>query len=245
MEKIKDKIIKNLKQDIAKARKEVNTNPSEAQIKANNYKKGHINIMGFNITIENPKNSYREGVDANGKKWKTKMCHDYGYFRQTLGKDGDAIDVFIGDNLHSKKIFVVDQFLNGEFDESKVMLGFNDEKQAKDGYLSNYEKDWKGFKKITEVSIDVFKDWLYDGYKQRKAFYQYVDIQKKKLNENVEYKFTINEIKNRKNDNGEVVPQKCDKCGSKIDLVLRGEPIYVCSNKECNKYFGTLPFSKK
>ena len=33
------------------------------------------------------------------------------------------------------------------------------------------KKDWKGFKEITEVSIDVFKEWLYDGYKQRKGLF--------------------------------------------------------------------------
>ena len=185
-EGFKKEIVNSLKQELIRARKEVNTKPTEAQIKAENYKMGHIKIMGFDITIENPKNSYRQGVDSNGKKWKTKMYYDYGYFKHTLGKDGDAIDVFIGDNLKSDKIFVVDQFLNGEFDESKVMLGFNTEKEAKEGYLKNYEKDWKGFKKITEVSIDVFKEWLYDGYKQRKAFYQYSEIQKKKLNESKE-----------------------------------------------------------
>ena len=71
--KFKESIIECLKSELVKARKEVNTNPSEAQIKAENYKMGHIKIMGFDITIENPKNSYRQGVDPNGKKWKTKM----------------------------------------------------------------------------------------------------------------------------------------------------------------------------
>ena len=106
--KFKESIIEGLKSELVKARKEVNTNPSEAQIKAENYKMGHIKIMGFDITIENPKNSYRQGVDPDGKKWKTKMYYDYGYFKHTLGKDGDAIDVFIGDNLKSDKIFVFD-----------------------------------------------------------------------------------------------------------------------------------------
>lgn len=194
--KFKESIIEGLKSELVKARKEVNTNPSEAQIKAENYKMGHIKIMGFDITIENPKNSYRQGVDPNGKKWKTKMYYDYGYFKHTLGKDGDAIDVFIGDNLKSDKIFVIDQFLHGKFDESKVMLGFNTEKQAKEGYLKNYEKDWKGLKKITEVPIDVFKEWLYDGYKQRKPFYQYKEIKKEKLNESVDVNSLFKDIKN-------------------------------------------------
>ena len=47
-------------------RKKVNTNPSEAQINANNYKKGHINLLGFNISIENPKGSYRCGKVSDG-----------------------------------------------------------------------------------------------------------------------------------------------------------------------------------
>jgi hypothetical protein len=48
-----------------------------------------------------------------------------------------------------------------------------------------------------------------------------------------------------KNDKGEVVPDTCPECGSKIGLYVKGEPVYLCSNKECGKYFGTMPFSKK
>ena len=48
------------------------------------------------------------------------MYYDYGYFKHTLGKDGDAIDVFIGDNLKSDKIFVVDQFLSGNLTKVKL-----------------------------------------------------------------------------------------------------------------------------
>ena len=43
-----------------------------------------------------------------------------------------------------------------------------------------------------------------------------------------------------KNDKGEVVPKKCDKCGGDIVLRIQGEPVYLC--KECGKYFGTMPF---
>jgi hypothetical protein len=116
------------------------------------------------------------------------MHHDYGYFSRTLGKDGDAIDVFIGPNLDSKKIFAIDQKIGGKFDETKVMFCFNDVEQAKNGYLSNYEDDWKGFWKITEVDLPTFKKWLYDGYKQRKPFFDYVEIKNKKLNESFQEK---------------------------------------------------------
>ena len=164
--------------DIAEAVKEIDVEPTEAQKKAGNYKKGHVKIQGFDITIENPKGAIRRGVDDNGKAWSTEMKNHYGYFKNTEGKDGDHIDVFIGDNPNSKRIFVVDQVnpKTKEFDESKVMFGFDTEDEAKKAYLSNYSKDWKGFKDITYVDIDTFKEWLYDGAKQRKPFGEYSNI---------------------------------------------------------------------
>lgn len=45
-----------------------------------------------------------------------------------------------------------------------------------------------------------------------------------------------------KNDKGEDVPKICPKCGSKVGVFLRGEPVYLCTNKKCEKYFGTVPF---
>ena len=164
--------------DIAEAVKDIDVEPTEAQKKAGNYKKGHVKIQGFDITIENPKGAIRKGVDDNGKAWSTEMKNHYGYFKNTEGKDGDHIDVFIGDNPNSKRIFVVDQVnpKTKEFDESKVMLGFDTEDEAKKAYLSNYSKDWKGFKDITYVDIDTFKEWLYDGAKQRKPFGEYSNI---------------------------------------------------------------------
>ena len=47
--------------------------------------------------------------------------------------------------------------------------------------------------------------------------------------------------KTRYNDKGDSVPDKCPKCGSKIEVYLKGEPVYLCSNKECGKYYGTVP----
>lgn len=53
----------------------------------------------------------------------------------------------------------------------------------------------------------------------------------------------LNESKKRKkqvkNDEGELVPETCDKCGGKVVCQIHGEPVYVC--KDCGKYFGTMP----
>ena len=47
------------------------------------------------------------------------------------------------------------------------------------------------------------------------------------------------------NDKGETIPKKCSKCGSNIGVFIYGEPIYRCKNKECNKFYGVVKFSKK
>lgn len=45
------------------------------------------------------------------------------------------------------------------------------------------------------------------------------------------------------NDKGETVPTICPECGSKVGVFLRGEPVFLCTNKKCEKYFGTVPFN--
>jgi len=145
------------------ARRRVNTDPSEAQKKSENYKKGHIKAFGFNITLENPKGSYRSGVDASGNAWSTKMHQDYGYLKQTLGADGDHIDVFLGPDHESTKVYVVNQYFDGKFDEHKVMLGFTSKDKAKEAYLSNYDKDWDGLKSIVACTLEDFTKWVKEG----------------------------------------------------------------------------------
>lgn len=174
-----------ISEKLASVRKDVNTSPTEAQKKAGNYAMGHIVIDGMEITIENPKGSYRKGKDKNGKEWRCLMHNDYGYFTKSKGYDGDAVDAFIGPDIDDyEKVYVVDQNNSKrEFDESKVMLGFKSKKEAKAAYLSNYSKDWKGFRKITGVSLKLFKKWLYRGRKQQQPFADYVEIKKNQLNE--------------------------------------------------------------
>ena len=172
------------KKEIDRRANEADTSPSEAQCKASNYKMGHIKVKGFDITIENPKGSRRYYDRKNGKY--NVMKNHYGYFTKTKGKDGDQVDVFIGPAINSfTKVYVIDQKINGTFDESKVMLGFTTKKEAKRAYFSNFAKDWHGFMHITGVSIETFKKWLYRGRKQRQPFADYVEIKKKRVDENV------------------------------------------------------------
>jgi N12 class adenine-specific DNA methylase/predicted nucleotidyltransferase len=167
------------------ASKEVNTEPTQAQIKAGNYKKGHVQVSGFDITIENPEGSVRKGVDAGGKEWQTTMHNTYGYFKGTEGVDGDHIDVFLHTNMDEwdgKKAFVVDQTnTDGTFDEHKVMLGFNDKDVAMKAYLANYDANWAmthpGLR-ISEVSMDEFKKWVDSSHRKTKPFADYANVDK-------------------------------------------------------------------
>lgn len=155
----------------------VDTNPTDAQKEAGNYKKGHIKVDGLNITIEQPKGSIRRGTDANGKQWESEMHNTYGYIRGTESVDGDHIDIFLSDNPTEGKVFVVDQVnKDGSFDEHKVMYGFSDMESAKRAYLSNYEEGWQGLGSITEVKKEDFKKWIDSSKRKTKPFAEYTSV---------------------------------------------------------------------
>jgi hypothetical protein len=140
--------------------------PTQKQIEAGNYKKGHVNLHGLDISVENPAGSLRKGVDPDGKAWSTELAHHYGYIKGTVGKDKDHIDVFIGRAPESSRVFVVDQIdpKTGRFDEHKVMLGFGSSAAAREGYLANYDKSGPDrIGSLTETTVDEFKQWLKDG----------------------------------------------------------------------------------
>lgn len=159
-------------------RQAVNTEPTDGQKEAGNYKKGHVKVDGYDITIENPKGSTRSGKDANGKEWSIKMNYDYGYIIGTKGTDGDHIDVYLSDNPTSGNVYVVDQIdqTTGKFDEHKVMYGFPSMEAARDAYKSQYEDGWT-VGTITEVSRPDFKKWVESSTRKMKPFSEYKSME--------------------------------------------------------------------
>ena len=154
----------------------VDTNPTEAQKEAGNYRKGHIKVDGLDITIEQPKGSIRRGTDANGKQWESEMHNTYGYIRGTESVDGDHIDIFLSDNPTEGKVFVVDQInKDGSFDEHKVMYGFNSMEEAVQAYRDQYEDGWK-VGTVTEVSREEFKKWVDSSVRKTKPFAEYKSV---------------------------------------------------------------------
>lgn len=154
-----------LEEKIKEAEKITNTNPTEAQKQKGNYKKGKVKIKGLQITIENPVGSTRSGVDSDGNSWKITMPFTYGYFNKTLGKDGEQVDVYLGNCLDEFDVYIIDQVKEDTraFDEHKIMFGFKDEINAKESYLKCYGDNWKGFGSITKISLNKFKIWLDDS----------------------------------------------------------------------------------
>lgn len=170
---------KNVGAAVAQAEAEVDTEPTDGQKEAGNYKKGHVKIDGFDVTIEQPKGSVRSGVDASGKAWSQEMHNTYGYIRGTEGVDGDHIDVFLSDHLDNWNgmVYVVDQVnKDGSFDEHKVMYGFDSEQEARDAYLSNYEEGWTGLGNITGVTRDEFRKWVDSSHRKTKPFAEYKSV---------------------------------------------------------------------
>jgi len=158
-------------------RQGVNTEPSEKQKEAGNYKKGHIKVDGYDITIENPKGSTRSGKDASGKAWSVPMHYDYGYIKGTEGVDGDHIDVYLSDNPTSGNVYVVDQIdqKTGKFDEHKVMYGFPSKEAAVEAYKRQYTDGWK-VGTVTEVSREDFKKWVESSRRKTKPFSEYKSV---------------------------------------------------------------------
>lgn len=163
---------------------ETEPNPSEAQKKAGNYKKGHLSFGGYDFTVETPKGTTRSGKDEQGKPWSVTMHDTYGYILGKIGVDGDHIDMFINDaadlDSFDGNVYVVDQVNpeTGEFDEHKVMYGYPSEEAATEAYLANYSKDWKGLGKVTAVPKATFDKWLESSDRKTKPFADYAMIKK-------------------------------------------------------------------
>lgn len=170
----------SLQSTIEAAEAETDTNPTDGQKEAGNYKKGHVKVAGFNISIEQPRGSVRSGTDANGKKWSVTMNNTYGYMTDNVGADGDHLDVFLSNDIDSwdqQNVYVVDQYnLDRTFDEHKVMLGFNDKDEATDAYFSNYDSSWRTSKRkiiTSTVPMDIFKKWIESSNRKTKPIAEY------------------------------------------------------------------------
>lgn len=212
---------------------ETETEPTQAQKKAGNYKKGHLSFGGYDYTVETPKGVTRSGKDEQGKPWSVTMHDTYGYILGKIGVDGDHIDMFINDaadlDTFDGNVYVVDQVNpeTGEFDEHKVMYGYPSEEAATEAYLANYSKGWKGLGKVTSVPKATFDKWLESSDRKTKPFAEYAMVQK----EQAKFDRDVKEVK----PENLTEAQKVAYDAVSTMLKKAGIPVKVVSNEDMEK----------
>jgi hypothetical protein len=140
---------------------------TQAQQDAGNYAKGRLTLHGLRIAIETPRGTRREWRAKDGTSGSNLLKFHYGYFEGIRGADGDELDCSIGPWPEAPLAYVVNQYMRGQFDEHKVMLGFPDRRTAIAGYLSNYSPGWQGMNSCISCSISQLKWWLANGNLKR------------------------------------------------------------------------------
>lgn len=120
----------------------------------------HVMFADMQVCIESPMGSKREWIDTDGTAGSTTMKYDYGYIVGTWGTDGDSVDVYLGPTPHAQWVYVVHQQSKAsgftQYDEDKVMLGFDSPNHARDAYLRQYD-DERFFGGMTVMDLDQFR----------------------------------------------------------------------------------------
>ena len=110
------------------------------------------------VWIEQEVGDIKRGKNREGVAWERKMQAAYGFIPGTRGADGDAIDVYLGNNP-TRKVYIVSQMHpGGGFDEEKVMLGYPNAQQAEAMYRAHMPHNGdKHFGGIREMSMGEFE----------------------------------------------------------------------------------------
>jgi len=147
------------------AENQTKTDLTRTQKESGKYPKGKVTLKNIPITIENPKGSFRDGVSPQGVPWKSQLNYTYGYIDDSVGADGEEIDVFLGPLAGTEQdflVYIINQIdpTTRVFDEHKIMFGFSNWSEAKKAYLSCYEPGWKGFGSMDQISLTGFSSWI-------------------------------------------------------------------------------------
>jgi hypothetical protein len=118
------------------------------------------NFAGLTICIEHKKGTTRViKNDAGVVVFKTKMHADYGYFKDSVGRDGDETDVFIGPDKEADQVFTVHMLDKGHDiaqreDEDKCFIGYASHEAALQSFLQHYPEHFYGG--MTSLPVETF-----------------------------------------------------------------------------------------
>jgi len=126
---------------------------------------GRTIVGGMPISIENRRGSIRQWYDpSSGEQGMTRMRNPYGYFKGTVGEDGDAVDVYVGPHhREAPLVYIVNQMRAPEFiehDEQKVMVGYMSQAEAVTDYLMHYD-DERFLGSVQAMPIEEFREKAY------------------------------------------------------------------------------------
>lgn len=154
-----------------------------------------------------------------------------------VSKKAHRLDFYLGkDKIATISISAVDS--------SKAFLyDFDvDEKYRNQGIGTEILKFVLKHYKVNELTVDkdskaisLYKRF---GFKVGKSF-------REDGVDRIDMKINLNEEAVKWEVKGKPVPKICPKCGSKVGIFLHGEPIFQCTNKDCKKVFGVVPFTNE
>lgn len=120
-----------------------------------------VDFGGIPVLVDRPRGFVQRKLGPDGALlWERTYHVDYGYLAGTDGGDGEGLDVFLGPDPAAPIAWWVVQTTGApqDFDEYKLMLGFEDEAAAKVEYLAHVPE--KFFGSISPMPVDRLRALL-------------------------------------------------------------------------------------
>jgi len=126
---------------------------------------GDLDFNGIPVALEYFAGSRRQLRNPEGDVvYDRVLPNHYGFIRNTIGRDGDEIDVILGTDPAADSAYVIDMIDLGpdeaaREDEDKVLLGFPSARAARDAFLAMYPPSFLG--NMDAMSMEDFRsNWL-------------------------------------------------------------------------------------
>ena len=121
-----------------------------------------FDYCGIPVAVEYQQGTRRQIRNPQGQLVYDKLLkYDYGFIRNTVGRDGDEIDVILGPTMAAPMVYVVDMEdlgydVDQREDEDKVLLGFVSAEEAERAFLSMYPETF--LRGMVEIPLADFQN---------------------------------------------------------------------------------------